>query len=78
MQGLDKNRYQFALLVLVNAFVGAMLGLERSIMPDFGKLEFGINANTAAIAATAGMIANRRMCCTNKLFWKSDYCVPVY
>ncbi len=30
MQGLDKNRYQFALLVLVNAFVGAMLGLERS------------------------------------------------
>jgi MFS family permease len=32
----------------------------------------------AAITATAGMIANRRMCCTNKLFWKSDYCVPVY
>jgi MFS family permease len=34
MQGLHKNRYQFALLVLVNAFVGAMLGLERTIMPD--------------------------------------------
>ena len=32
----------------------------------------------AAITATAGMIANRRMCCTNKLFWNSDYCVPVY
>jgi MFS family permease len=50
MQGLDKNRYQFALLVLVNAFVGAMLGLERSIMSDFGKLEFGINANTALMS----------------------------
>lgn len=47
MQGLHRNRYQFALLVLVNAFVGAMLGLERSIMPNFGKVEFGINANTA-------------------------------
>lgn len=50
MQGLHKNRYQFALLVLVNAFVGAMLGLERSIMPNFGKLEFGINANTALMS----------------------------
>ena len=50
MQGLDKNMYQFALLVLVNAFVGAMLGLERSIMPNFGKQEFGINANTALLS----------------------------
>lgn len=50
MQGLPKNRYQFAILVLVNAFVGAMLGLERSIMPDFGKLEFGINANAALMS----------------------------
>lgn len=50
MQGLHKNRYQFALLVLVNAFVGAMVGLERSIMPNFGKLEFGINANTALMS----------------------------
>jgi len=50
MQGLPKNRYQFALLVLVNAFVGAMIGLERSIMPNFGKLEFGINANTALMS----------------------------
>jgi hypothetical protein len=33
MQGLDKNRYQFALLVLVNAFVGAMLGRRISDKP---------------------------------------------
>lgn len=50
MQGLDRNRYQFALLVLVNAFVGAMVGLERSIIPNFGKVEFGINANTALMS----------------------------
>lgn len=50
MQGLYKNRYQFALLVLVNAFVGAMVGLERSIMPNLGKIEFGIAANTALMS----------------------------
>lgn len=50
MQGLHKNRYQFTILVLVNAFVGAMVGLERSIMPNFGKVEFGINANTALMS----------------------------
>lgn len=49
-QGLFKNKYQFALLVLVNAFVGAMLGLERSIMPNFGELEFGIHASTALVS----------------------------
>jgi MFS family permease len=50
MQGLKKNKYQFALLVLVNAFVGAMVGLERSIMPGFGKLEFGLSANAALMS----------------------------
>jgi MFS family permease len=50
MQGLEKNKYQFALLVLVNAFVGAMLGLERSIMPGFGMLEFGLSANAALMS----------------------------
>jgi MFS family permease len=50
MQGLEKNKYQFALLVLVNAFVGAMVGLERSIMPGFGKMEFGLSANAALMS----------------------------
>ncbi len=50
MHGLKKNRYQFALLVLVNAFVGAMVGLERSIIPDFGKSEFGIDGHTALLS----------------------------
>ncbi len=50
MQGLIKNKHQFALLVLVNAFVGAMVGLERSIIPDFGKSVFGINGHTALLS----------------------------
>ena len=50
MQGLQKNKYQFGLLVLVNAFVGAMVGLERSVLPDFGKSAFDINGNTALLS----------------------------
>ncbi len=50
MQGLHKNKYQFGLLVLVNAFVGAMVGLERSILPDFGKTVFGINGHTVLLS----------------------------
>ena len=34
--GLRENRYQFILLVIVNAFVGAMIGLERTILPQIG------------------------------------------
>lgn len=40
--GLRENWRQFALLVLVNAFVGAMVGLERSILPLLGEREFAI------------------------------------
>ncbi|MGK0363574.1 MAG: MFS family permease [Saprospiraceae bacterium] len=36
-QGLQKNWQQFTLLVIVNAFVGGMLGLERSILPMLGE-----------------------------------------
>jgi MFS family permease len=32
----------------------------------------------ALITAVAGMIANKRMCCSNKIFWKSESCVPAY
>lgn len=40
MQGLKKNAAQFYLLVLVNAFVGAMIGLERSVLSELGKEVF--------------------------------------
>jgi len=50
MQGLKLNRNQFGMLVLVNAFVGAMVGLERSVLSDFGKTVFGINGNAAILS----------------------------
>lgn len=38
-QGLKENAFQFWLLVLVNAFVGGMVGLERSILPEIAAEE---------------------------------------
>ncbi len=53
MQGLLKNKYQFGLLVMVNAFVGAMIGIERAILPDFGKTVFGLEINAALFSFIA-------------------------
>jgi len=46
--GLRANWQQFWLLVLVNAFVGAMLGLERTVVPLLAEEEFGLAAASAA------------------------------
>jgi MFS family permease len=48
--GLRENLNQFSLLVLVNAFVGAMVGLERSILPAIAEHEFHIAARTAILS----------------------------
>lgn len=48
--GLRENLAQFALLVVVNAFVGAMVGLERSILPAIAEQEFHIAAKTAILS----------------------------
>lgn len=48
--GLKENIFQFSLLVLVNAFVGAMVGLERTILPQIGEKEFGLAAKTAVLS----------------------------
>lgn len=48
--GLKENMGQFSLLVLVNAFVGAMVGLERSILPALAQDEFHIAAKTAILS----------------------------
>lgn len=45
--GLKANWKQFTLLVIVNAFVGGMVGLERTILPDIAETEFGIAARSA-------------------------------
>lgn len=48
--GLKENFGQFALLVVVNAFVGAMIGLERSILPEIGEKEFALAAKSAILS----------------------------
>lgn len=48
--GLKANLGQFSLLVLVNAFVGAMVGLERSILPGLAEAEFGLVARSAVLS----------------------------
>src|SRR5829696_3171474 len=45
--GLKENWRQFALLVLVNSFVGGMVGLERTVVPLVGTQEFGLVLKTA-------------------------------
>jgi MFS family permease len=48
--GLSQNWRQFALLVLVNAFVGAMVGLERSILPALAEREFHLATRSAMLS----------------------------
>src|SRR5215468_9679798 len=48
--GLRENLGQFALLVLVNAFVGAMAGMERSILPQIAEQDFHLAARTAVLS----------------------------
>src|SRR5437870_4599825 len=56
--GLRANWRQFWLLVLVNAFVGAMVGLERTVLPLLGQREFGLGSATAVFSfiATFGVV----------------------
>jgi MFS family permease len=48
--GLRENLPQFSLLVVVNAFVGAMVGLERTILPPIAEQEFHLAAKTAVLS----------------------------
>ncbi|MEW5985152.1 MAG: MFS transporter [Chloroflexota bacterium] len=48
--GLRANASQLLLLALINAFVGGMVGLERTVVPLIGREEFGLLLNTAAVS----------------------------
>lgn len=48
--GLRQNLKQFTLLVLLNAFVGGMIGLERTILPKIAEQEFSMAAGTAVLS----------------------------
>src|SRR6201987_4515873 len=49
-RGLRPNAHQFALLVGLNALVGGMVGLERSVLPLVGKQDFGLGSASAILA----------------------------
>jgi len=48
--GLGENLPQFSLLVALNAFVGAMVGLERSTLPLIGEDDFGLGSSVAVLS----------------------------
>ena len=48
--GLSANWRQFWLLVLINAFVGAMVGLERTVLPLLAEQEFGLASRGVALS----------------------------
>lgn len=48
--GLKENLNQFSLLVIVNAYVGGMVGLERSILPEIAEKEFGLIAKSTILS----------------------------
>ena len=48
--GLRENWQQFALLVLINAFVGGMVGLQGTVIPLIGAQEFKVASTTAVLS----------------------------
>src|SRR5258706_8754843 len=48
--GLRENWQQFALVILINAFVGGMVGIERTVVPLIGSEEFGIASTTIVVS----------------------------
>ncbi|RMG83621.1 MAG: MFS transporter [Bacteroidetes bacterium] len=48
--GLKENFNQFFLLVIINGFVGGMVGLERTILPQIAEHEFNINVKTSILS----------------------------
>ncbi len=51
--GIRENLAQFSLLILVNAFVGGMVGMERSILPSIAETDFHMVARTAILSFIA-------------------------
>src|SRR3972149_3686223 len=60
--GLRGNLGQFSLLVLINAFVGAMVGLERTVVPLIGEQEFGLTSKTAIVSFIVSFGVVKALC----------------
>lgn len=48
--GLKENAAQFWLLMLITAFIGSMVGLERAVLPKFAETIFGLNTHSAILS----------------------------
>ena len=59
--GLRANARQFSLLVGLNALVGAMIGLERSVLPLVGKEEFALRSTVAILAFVVAFGATKAL-----------------
>jgi len=60
--GLKENWKQFSLLVIINAFVGGMIGLERSVFPQLAEQEFGISSKTAIFSFIIAFGITKAIC----------------
>jgi MFS family permease len=59
--GLRANAGQFALLVGINALVGAMVGLERSVLPLVGEDDFGLRSKSAILTFVVAFGATKAL-----------------
>ena len=66
--GLKENLTQFILLLIVNAFVGGMIGIERTIIPQFASNNFNISSHSAILSFIIAFGITKA--CTNLLFGK--------
>src|ERR1700746_2255778 len=60
--GLRENGGQFSLLVLINVFVGMMVGLERTVVPLIGEKEFGLVSKTAIVSFIVSFGVTKAIC----------------
>ena len=60
--GLGENLSQFSLLVVINVFVGMMVGLERTVVPLIGEKEFGLTSKTAIVSFIVSFGVTKAIC----------------
>jgi len=60
--GLYENLGQFSLLILINVFVGMMVGLERTVVPLIGEKEFGLVSKTAIVSFIVSFGVTKAIC----------------
>jgi MFS family permease len=60
--GLRENLGQFSLLILINVFVGMMVGLERTVVPLIGEKEFGLVSKTAIVSFIVSFGVTKAIC----------------